>query len=370
MQVIIVGAGIMGLCTAWALTRAGHDVRVLEQGHVPNPLGSSVDESRMTRHLYGDLPGYGPMVDDARAAYAELFRDLGQTGYRETGVLALSSRAGDWTDESRRQLARQGHAPEILDGSALHRRFPFLTALEVRYGLLLAKGGLLLAGQIVGGLAAWLGERVRPHSQVVALDPDAAAVTLADGSRLQADRLVVAAGPWLAQLLPAFATRVVSHRQVVVFLQPPEDLREAWASAPCIVDFGAEDALYLLPPSPTSRLKVGWAQYRRPGAPDERREVGGDEPHRILAEFRPHLARLDEYRVLGAQSCCYSMTADQRFIVEPLGARGWVASPCSGHGFKFGAVIGQRLAAGVTGALAPDALAAWAAGLATVPADG
>ncbi len=56
------------------------------------------------------------------------------------------------------------------------------------------------------------------------------------------------------------------------------------------------------------------------------------------------------------------MTADQRFLVVPLGERCFAASPCSGHGFKFGAVLGQKLAAGLTGQLAPDQLTAWAAG--------
>jgi glycine/D-amino acid oxidase-like deaminating enzyme len=49
MKAIIVGGGIMGLATAWALARDGHEVELLEQGPLPNPLASSMDEHRIIR---------------------------------------------------------------------------------------------------------------------------------------------------------------------------------------------------------------------------------------------------------------------------------------------------------------------------------
>ena len=62
------------------------------------------------------------------------------------------------------------------------------------------------------------------------------------------------------------------------------------------------------------------------------------------------LADFAAYRVLEAKSCFYTVTADERFAIRPLGARGWLASACSGHGFKFGALVGEAVADGVTGA--------------------
>ena len=35
MAIVIVGAGIMGLSTAWALTKRSHRVTLVEQGHDP-----------------------------------------------------------------------------------------------------------------------------------------------------------------------------------------------------------------------------------------------------------------------------------------------------------------------------------------------
>ena len=69
MKAIIVGGGIMGLATAWALARDGHEVELFEQGPLPNPLASSMDEHRLIRHPYGDHRGYARMIDDAYAAW-------------------------------------------------------------------------------------------------------------------------------------------------------------------------------------------------------------------------------------------------------------------------------------------------------------
>ena len=88
---LILGAGIMGLSAAWALSRQGWAVHVVEQDPVPNPRGSSVDHHRLIRHAYGAQAGYMRMVDPAYAAWALLWRDLGETLYEPTGVLAVSA---------------------------------------------------------------------------------------------------------------------------------------------------------------------------------------------------------------------------------------------------------------------------------------
>jgi glycine/D-amino acid oxidase-like deaminating enzyme len=64
MRVIVIGGGIMGLCNAWALCRAGHEPVLYEQGRIPNPLASSCDEHRLTRFTYGAMTGYARMVHE------------------------------------------------------------------------------------------------------------------------------------------------------------------------------------------------------------------------------------------------------------------------------------------------------------------
>jgi sarcosine oxidase subunit beta len=98
---LVLGAGIMGLCSAWALARAGWQVRVVEQAPIPNPRGASVDQHRLIRHAYGAQAGYMRMVDPAYAAWEMIWAAIGARHYVETGVLALANHQGGWLAETR-----------------------------------------------------------------------------------------------------------------------------------------------------------------------------------------------------------------------------------------------------------------------------
>ena len=65
MRITIVGAGITGLSTAWSLSKQGHDITLIEQGSIPNPLAASGDRHRMIRRAYGDADGYAHTIDEA-----------------------------------------------------------------------------------------------------------------------------------------------------------------------------------------------------------------------------------------------------------------------------------------------------------------
>ncbi|MDZ4736544.1 MAG: FAD-dependent oxidoreductase [Rhodospirillaceae bacterium] len=362
MKVVIVGGGIVGLSTAWALMRAGHQPVVLEQGTAPNPLGSSYDEHRMTRLFYPEPSGYGAMVPEAMEAYDTLWADLGERHYRETGILGLSRESGDWIDAAMPQIEHDRYKFERLTAKQLARRWPFLDTSDVAYGVFMKQGGVLFAERIVCALALKLGDRVRPQTPVIALDPEKNAARLDDGTLVGGDALIVAAGPWIGRLVPSLAARSQSYRHVAVYLDAPQKFRAAWNEAPAIVDFGGAGDIYAFPSVDRTPIKIASGEYRRPGEPDESRAVDPGEPSIILERYRGRLLDLDGYTTIDARSCCYTMTDDHRFIAERVGDNAVAISLCSGHGFKFGAVLGLKLAAAVTGALDYETLTRWIAG--------
>jgi glycine/D-amino acid oxidase-like deaminating enzyme len=365
MRVTVVGAGIMGLCTAWALERRGHTVTVVDQAQVPNPLGSSIDHSRLLRQPYGAERGYTAMVPDALAAWDRLWQDLGTSLYVPTGTLVLGSRGTRWVGDSAETLAALGVAVDRLDRDALARRYPLIHPEFYDEGFEVDSGGVLLAGRIVELLAHRLvGDTVSlwPRLAVRGIDPDRGTVDLADGRTLEADRVVVAAGPWTPRLLPELAARLTATRQVYIYVSPSPDMMEAWRGMPMILDIDPERGFYLVPPVKATAIKIGDHRPGVPGSPDEARDLAPEKAAELFTACRARLTAGERFWLADGHTCFYTMAPEDRFVVEPAGSRAWVLAGFSGHGFKFAPLIAERVAAVLDDAADPEALTAWAAG--------
>jgi glycine/D-amino acid oxidase-like deaminating enzyme len=367
MKAIIVGGGIMGLTTAWALARDGHEVELLEQGPLPNPLASSMDEHRLIRHPYGDHRGYARMIDDAYAAWDLLWTDLGQRLYAPTGTLALTGNGETWAARSAAALAGIGKPMTELRLADLPQRFPQLDTTDVERAFWIDTGGVLFAQDIVAALARHLAQtpsvRLHSHAPVRSVDLERARVVVESGAIHDADIVVVAAGAWVGRLLPALGRRLVPSRQIVVYFDLPDDLHAAWASGPMIIDKTGHVGLYLVPPAEGRGLKIGDHAFSRSGDPAGSRDASAAEVAPLLERCRSLLKGFERWRINRLKVCFYTVTDDERFVVEKHGAKGWAMSPCSGHGFKFGAVMGLELARTIVASRDPAAHARWAAGL-------
>lgn len=352
MKVIVVGAGIAGLSTAWSLAKRGHEVTLLEQGTIPNPLAASGDHHRIIRRAYGAATGYGHAITEAYDAWEELWADLGAIHHDPRGFLCLSREPGDEAEEYREGLEAGGYPFELLDAAETARRWPFLEPGTIRYGFFSPEGGALHCRRIAAGMADWLrtkGAHVRENAKVASVDAEAGAVMLASGERLAADRIVVTAGAWVLKLFPQLASDLVTWRTAVVYLDPPADLKPYWETAPVILDVGGDIDGYIIPPSGGAGLKFGTGLHRAPSDDvDKNRVTQPGEGEAIRDRFAPPFGRLKEYAIKEAVSCCYTFTDDERFFGTEIG-KALVISACSGHGYKFGAAVGRRVADAVEG---------------------
>jgi sarcosine oxidase len=348
LSVGVVGAGINGLCTAWALARAGHRATVFDQGPIPNPLSASVDEHRLHRPFYGGDPAYARLVLDTRAAWMRLSVDVGETVFVRTGSLALfiDDRNAEAV-RARDTLAEMGEAFEILDAPEIARRWPFLVTNAVRWGLFGPQGGVLLADKAMAGLARVLPEGgvvLRPGAPVADVDPVAGTVRVVGEAPQAFDAVVVAAGAWIPRLMPAYRGRLAPRRVLVAYVEPPARYAEAWTRAPGLHGYGLPSGLWSIPPVAGTRLKLAAPPTTRTEEPDRSRGVSPLEVAALMDEHRGALHAIDEYRVLEARSCVYALNEGERFVAERVGPKGWVLSADSGHGFKFGPLTGELMA--------------------------
>lgn len=368
MRVLVIGAGVVGLSVARALLKAGHEPLVLDQGAIPNPASASHDRHRLIRLAHSAGDGRGRIIREAYAAWEAVWADLGRSHYVETGMLMTAREPTDWAVSCRAAFDDDGTAYEVWDRRALAERCPYFALTEDDWGLYTAQGGALLADRILRDLAGWLRERsVRlvEHAAVAAVEPEGPAVRLADGSRLAADAVALAAGAWTGRLLPELDPVLEPRRSVVVYLEPPADLAAAWAASPALLDLGGASDLYVVPPVDGSgAIKFGSGLHSTGrGDPAHPRDLRADEPESLLAHLRPHMRGLDRYRVVDSWIGYTCYTPDERFLCGGLGDAPVVyATGCSGQMFKFGAVVGDRLAAAATGRMTGGQLGRWAWG--------
>lgn len=346
--VIVVGGGVMGVATGAALAIRGANVTVLERHTIAHDWASSHGLSRAIRHEYGDAAIYTDMVARSLPLWDELARETGRHLYTETGVLTLGQPDDGHTLPGYEVMRAAGLPVERLTPAECAARFPQFRAGEFGAITFNPTGGMLAASECVRALA----ERMRAHGGVlregvrvsrVVPAGDGGRVILADGTTLAADRVVVTAGPWIHDVLPGLALPVQPTRQQVLYL---EGLPASDFAADRFPVFLVGMTWYGFPLQGPGWFKVGWhghgadADPNVPYPPDEAQ----------IAEVRNFLRRVipaaAEAPLALVDRCMYDMTPDEDFILDahPGGPGVLIGSGFSGHGFKFGILIGRILA--------------------------
>jgi sarcosine oxidase len=350
MNVIVIGAGIAGLSTAWSLIKAGHQVTIVEQGPIPNPLAASGDHHRIIRRAYGAAAGYGRLITEAYEAWDEMWVDLGENHLDPRGFICISRDEGDDAEQMRDGLAAGDFPFEMIEPGEAVARWPFLESGSFRYAFFSPEGGALHCRKIAAGLAKWLranGANVYENSKVTKIDAEAGHIVLESGETMQADRIVVTSGAWVLKLFPELDGELKTWRNALAYVEPPADLKAAWQEAPVILDVGGAVDGYVIPPSGGAGMKFGSGLHRVPTSDaDWNRQPVPGEGEAIRNLFSPPIARIEEYGVTEVVTCAYTFTADQKFLAHQKG-KCLIVSACSGHGYKFGAAVGRRVAASI-----------------------
>jgi sarcosine oxidase len=334
-EIIIAGAGIAGLATAHALRRAEREVVLLEQFHAGHARGSSHGATRIFRLAYPD-PAWVRLAQEALDGWRELEVESGTELVALVGLVEL---VRDLSESSQQALASCGVDCRVLDAAEAQRE----CGLQVPAGfsaLLQADAGIVYAEHAHAAFAADLTVAERVRVTGIADLGEAVRLDTSEGA-LEASAVVVTAGPWARALLQTAGIEldVRATRETVAYFEPatPELL-------PAVAEFQTDarrHAFYALH-DPAYGLKAGLNGSG--GATDPDRDEGPDEA--IVEQIAAWVATrfpLEHPEPVHAETCLYTNTTDESFVLERQG-RVVVGSACSGHGFKFMPVVGERLA--------------------------
>jgi sarcosine oxidase len=320
-RISIIGAGVIGCATAWALSEHGDDVTLVEQFEPGHARGSSHGRTRIVRLAYPD-PAWVELAEEALAGWRAFERESGR---KLLGLYGLVELCSSVELTSRDVLAARGIEHRLFDAQELRNLGLTLPAGWV--ALWQAEAGVVYADLAVEALleaARERGVQLETGRRVESLD------------EIDADVVVVTAGAWATRLVPDLPVRVT--RETIAYFNRPG------SPAPAIVELNEATrghAMYALY-DPVHGLKVGAHHVGHEADPDTSEPADPQLVARIVEWVRARLPEIDP-EPAAAETCLYTNTEDESFVLERRG-RVVVGSACSGHGFKFAPVVGRRLA--------------------------
>lgn len=321
-DVVIVGAGLLGLATAYAL-RGRRDVVVFERDTVGHARAGSHGPSRVFRLGYAD-DRYVRMAQAARARWDALEEAAGVPLLFPTPQLTF----GPGAEAVFGALTRAAAPVRNLAADEVAERFPDFAG---HGGAVLEEASAVIAADAaLDALRQGMDAELRERVAVRAVAPDRVET---DDGVVHARTVVVCGGPWTRELVPALPTHMTLEHFAYLRTAPS-------AALPIFIDHRRPTTYGL--PTPGSDLYKLALHHAGP-------TLDPDAPFtpdaNVVNELRDAAARwLPGAEIVEIDVCPYDNTVDEDFVVERVDGV-VVGAGTSGHAFKFGPLLGERLAA-------------------------
>ena len=361
---IIVGLGAIGSAAVYQLAKRGNKVLGVDRFSPPHANGSSHGESRIIRQAIGEGEAYVPLVLRSYELWREIEREARAELLTITGGLTLENQNSeavmhgrpDFLDQAIRCAEKFNIRHQILETSDIRKRYPQFAVTDER-AYFEDETGFLRPGLCIGAqlaLARKHGAAVHTDEIVVSIDSDGDSGVTVNTSRgaYFAEKVVIAAGSWIGRFLPSCAHLFRVYRQVMYWFEIRENQRSAFAPPDFpifiwIFGKGGEFGFYGFPTLDGKSIKIATEQFTATTDPDHvQRAVNSAEEQAMYKDYvEGRLPGISD-RCGTAASCLYTVTPDSGFVIDvhPDDDRIIIASPCSGHGFKHSAAIGEALA--------------------------
>jgi sarcosine oxidase len=354
-DVIVIGLGAMGSSTVYQLALRGQKVLGIDQFTPPHAFGSSHGKSRIIREAYFEDPLYVPLVKRAYHGWAELQARSGKRVLTRTGGLMIGEPDGIVVRGARTSAVEHGLPYEELSANEIRTRFPALRVPDDAVAIWEPRAGVLdpeaaIDAQLSVARAARaelkFGEKVTKWRAT----SDGVEVTTWSGVYTAA-RLVISAGSWVGDLLPDLALPLKVERQPIFWFDPVQPEEFTPNKFPIFIHEYAPGKTWYGFADFGDGVKAALHHQGEITTPQTvRRAVNDSEVavvRSLLARFIPNA----NGPLRSATVCLYTNAPDENFILDthPEHPSVFIASPCSGHGFKFSIAIGELIADDLSG---------------------
>lgn len=334
-DVVIIGAGVMGLSTAFQLRNTGKRILLLDQLPIPNNINASWDYTRSFRVHYGDDEYYTLQALESYKLWKEQEQYANRQFLHASGKLLLGESEEDYAYTCYETLKWLNLPVKLMDKRDIRRQFP---QFKSNFAVLDQVGSVIDANRYMRFLldAAMESDiKLRGNTTVKAIDGNR--LTLDNGDRIIAERIVVTVGAWLSNLVDM---PVLPTRQQSLYLQP-NDPKEFQLSKFPVFSF-MDKGYYGIPMFDGKAVKVSNHIPGETGDPlKDNKVIAGEFQVKIHAFLQEYIPSLANAKIVDSTVKYYTMTADRGFILEELGEHLIVAGGFSGHGFKFSPLIGR-----------------------------
>lgn len=350
-DVAIIGAGTMGMAAGAFLAEKNVKTLLIDAFDPPHHKGSHHGDTRMIRHAYGEGQQYVTLVKRAQQLWEELEKQTGYKIFEKTGVLGLGPRDSAFLKETINAAKKYQLPLELLNSNEINAKWPgfsvpehFIGCFEAESGLIYSENAIKAYKEIALNNGAELVTN-SPVQQINMMNKDAVKI-ITKNNVFWARKVIVTVGAWAAKLLPDLNLPIKPTRKAFGWFETPAGLYDA-DHFPSFYVEDKEHMCYGFPNIDGSGLKIG-------------RSDGGQEidPNQHTQNFGQHDADEQELRyflknylpeangtLTKGKTCLYTISKDNDFIIDHHPENNHVIIACgfSGHGFKFGSVMGEVL---------------------------
>ncbi len=359
-EYIVIGAGGTGAATAYQLAKRGASVALFERFQIGHDKGSSHGHSRIFRFAY-DVPEYARMAREALRAWRELEVDAEEQLLTPTGGLDLGPEGTPSLEQTAQSLNAIGADYDLLDAAQLMQRFPQWRVPDDWMGIYSEDAGIVNPTESVDVLAAAAqahGASLMEWTPVSRIRTDGSIQLSTERGTFTCRKLIVAAGGWLNELMPELKLPLRVTLEASVFFRPQRIDEFRVGRFPIFIEHGS--LAYGFPVFGLPGVKIGIHHGGAPTTASARDFVVQPEVIEHLRAFMEARLPRAAGRVIQAKTCLYTNTPGTDFLIDThanIAAGGCddiiIASPCSGHGFKFVPLIGEVLADAAMGRAHP-----------------